>query len=133
MLSYLEYLSFITTEDIDFDILEKLLESGEDVNAVSEATGQSILHEVAASWDKSVAEFFLQKGANIHLQDHDGKTPLHVASSTDHEEMVEWLIENGAELQSRTFIEKQTPLHYAARYDSLQAMEILLQKGCELN
>ena len=127
----MECLSSLTTEDIDFAVLERLLEGGEDINGISEATGQCIMHEVAANWDKSVAEFFLQKGANIHLKDCEGKTPLHVASSTDHAEMVEWLIENGAELEPRTTIEEQTPLHHAARYDAVQAMKILIEGGGE--
>lgn len=116
-------------EDIDFAVLERILERGEDINTISEAAGQCIMHEVAANWDKSVAEFFFKKGSDIHLKDKEGKTPLHVAASTDHADMVEWLLENGAELEPKTSVEMQTPLHHAARYDAIKAMEILIQKG----
>ena len=127
LLSYLESLSL--TDDIDFTVLEQLLEGGENINTLSESMGQCIMHEVAANWDQSVAEFFLKKGSDIHLKDKEGKTPLHVAASTGHTDMVEWLIENGAELEPRTIIERQTPLHHAARYDAVQAMGILIEHG----
>ncbi len=127
----MEYLSSLTTEDIDFAVLERILERGEDINGRSDTTGQCIMHEVAANWDTSVADFFLKKGSNIHLKDMEGKTPLHIAASTDHTEMVEWLIENGTELEPRTDIEKQTPLHHAARYDARQTMKILIENGSE--
>lgn len=87
------------------------------------------MHVVAAHWDKGVADYLLQRGLNVHQRDKDGKTPLHVAASTNHVEIVEWLADQGAELEARTTIEKQTPLHHAARYDSVGAMQVLVDKG----
>lgn len=87
------------------------------------------MHEVAANWDKTVAGYLFKKGSHIHLKDNYGSTPLHVAARTDHREMVEWLIEQGAELDARTDVEMQTPLHHAARYDSVQAIRLLIEKG----
>ena len=87
------------------------------------------MHEIAAHWDKSVADYLLKRGLDIHHKDGEGRTPLHVAASTNHVEIVEWLADQGAELRARTNIEQQTPLHYAARYDSIQAIQILVDKG----
>ena len=117
------------TEDIDFDTMEQLLATGAHINATCKATGRCVMHEVAANWNSSVAEYLLGKGVDIHLRDWAGRTPLHVAASTNHTDMLEWLLERGAELEARTTTEKQTPLHLAARSDSVEAMRILIDKG----
>ena len=117
------------SKDIDYNVIEQFVENGADINATSETTGEGIMHEVAANWDKEVAVFLLKRGVDIDLKDKDGRTPLHVAASTNHSEMIEWLVEQGAELEARTNVEKQTPLHHAARYDSILAIQALTEKG----
>lgn len=87
------------------------------------------MHEIAAHWDKNVADYLLKRGLDIYLKDKDGVTPLHVAASANHVEIVEWLADQGAELKARTNVEEQTPLHHAARYDSVRAMRILFDRG----
>lgn len=128
LLAYFQDLSS-SSRDIDYGVVERFVESGADINATSEATGESVMHEVAANWDTQVAVFLLKKGVDIDLKDKDGRTPLHVAASTNHSEMIEWLVEQGAELEARTNVEKQTPLHHAARYDSILSIQALTQKG----
>ena len=129
LLAYIHELSSSTAEDIDFDIMDQLLESGADINATSTLKGQCVMHYVATSWNETVAEFLHGKGADIHLKDRDGRTPLHLAASTDHSEMIVWLITHGAELEVRTNVELQTPLHHAARKDSINAIMVLIERG----
>lgn len=118
-----------SVEDIDFATIDRCLENGSDINATSQVMGANIMHEIAAHWDKSVADYLLKRGLDIHHKDVEGRTPLHVAASTDHVEIVEWLADQGAELRARTNVEEQTPLHHAARYDSIQSIRILIDKG----
>lgn len=115
---------------MDFAIIDQLLESGADVNATSNSTGWSVMHEVAANWNEIVAEYLIKRGATIHLKDEEGRTPLHVAASTNHTEMVVCLIEHGAGLEERTTVELQTPLHHATRNDAVEALQTLIEKGC---
>lgn len=115
---------------MDFAIIDQLLESGADVNATSNSTGWSVMHEVAANWNEIVAEYLIKRGATIHLKDEEGRTPLHVAASTNHTEMVVCLIEHGAGLEERTTVELQTPLHHATRNDAVEALQMLIEKGC---
>lgn len=128
LLAYFQELTF-SSDDIDFTTIDQFLENGSDINATSELTGGNIMHEVAAHWDKSVADYLMERGLDVHQRDNDGRTPLHVAASTNHVEIVEWLADQGAGLEARTTIEKQTPLHHATRYDSVQAMRALVEKG----
>lgn len=90
------------------------------------------MHQVAAHWDTSVANYLLERGLDVHHRDKDGRSPLHVAASTNHTEILVWLIEQGVALEGKTNVEMQTPLHLAARNDSVKSMQILIEKGGEL-
>ena len=113
--------------------MENLLSNGAEINSSDETSGSTIMHKVAEQWDTTVAQFLYERGVDIHCADNSGKTPLHIAASTDHKDMVVWLIEQGAELEAKTAIENQTPVHYAARNDSVQALEALVQLGGKFN
>lgn len=126
LLIYMRQLS--GEEDIKLEVIQQILDSGVDVNHVSQSTGECAMHEVAANWDITVADYLLKKGANIHLKDCSGKTPLHIAAITDHSEMLAWLIEHGAELEARD-LQNRTPLHLAASSDSLLALQVLIECG----
>ena len=71
-------------------------------------------------------------GADINKADDYGRTPLHVAASSDYPQMVRFLIENGADFQATTKGELQTPLHFAARNEASQCIKILLAYGATL-
>ena len=87
------------------------------------------MHEVAENWDITVAQFLYERGADVQCSDANGKTPLHIAASIDHKDMIVWLIKHGADLEARTSIEKQTPLHHATRSDSMLSLQTLIEHG----
>ncbi len=128
-MAYFRELNSCKDDNIDFAVIDHFLEMGADINATCQSTGESIMHTVAAQWDKSVADYLLQRGVNAHIKDKAGRIPLHAAAITDHIEMIEWLADQGAELGARTNMDKQSPLHYAARYDSIMAIKTLVEKG----
>jgi ankyrin repeat protein len=90
------------------------------------------MHDIAAHWDKTVADYLFKRGLDIHLKDNSGRTPLHVAASTNNVEIVEWLADQGVDLAAKTNTENHTPLHYAARYDAVDALLVLVEKGGKL-
>lgn len=101
-------------------------------------------HEFNPSWrlDQYLkAKIFLNNsqllsirlGADINLPDNYGRTPLHVASAVDYPEMVEFLIEMGANINALTKDEHQTPLHYAAQNDATSSLKVLLNLNANID
>ena len=71
-------------------------------------------------------------GAEINAQDCYGRSPLHEACSLDYVDMVEFLIQNGANIDIETF-QKQKPIHFVAKNDSCQCLTKLLAYGADIN
>lgn len=130
LLQYFQHLSEADDDDdVDVSYIETLLSNGASINALDESNGATVMHTVARNWDVTIAQFLYEKGADICRADHSGKTPLHIAASSDHYNMVEWLMRQGADVEARTIIQRQTPVHHAARNDSVLALEMLIQNG----
>ena len=72
-------------------------------------------------------------GADINSQDYFGRTPLHEACSLNYVEMVEFLLQNGAEIGMQMFNQKQRPIHFAAKNDSRECLTTLLAYGADIN
>lgn len=132
----LHYLSTLAStnemgDTLDFDFVESLLASGADVNA-RDKNGQTILHEVARSWDPEILEFLIKHGGEIDIQDNFGRAPLHVAAAVDYAEMVEFLISNKANINIATLNEEQTPIHFAAKNGACRSLKMLLAYGADI-
>lgn len=56
-----------------------------------------------------------------------------MASAVDYVDMVEFLLENGANVDAKTFGECQTALHFAAKNDAVNAMKMLLAYKSDIN
>lgn len=83
-------------------IVERLLKAGIDVNAVY-ANGLAVLswaagyaEDVPAADAVAIAGHLLDRGARIDVIDDRGQTPLMIAASMDHAEMLELLLVRGA-------------------------------------
>jgi len=61
-----------------------------------------------------------------------GLTALHLAATMGHEDMVELLIERGADVNGRD-ASGSTPLHHAAAGGNKAVVELLLAKGADVN
>ena len=66
-------------------------------------------------------------GGDINIQDSFGRTPLHVAVSVDFAEMAGYLLDNHADIDSRTLGELQAPIHYAAKNGAVKSLKLLLE------
>ena len=129
-----EILDFMSNSiDIDHQSVKQrvqfALQQGADPLFPSRQSGQTMLHLIAANWDREIAALLMGKIPNIDVRDSHGRTPLHEAAASNNYIMVEWLIEQQANLEAKTVKENQTPLHYAARFDAIQSIKVLLQAG----
>ncbi len=71
--------------------------------------------------------FFLQ----VDIQDKDGSTALHLASSRGLRDSVSLLIHNGSEVNAEDYT-KDTPLHCASLAGHLEVVETLIERGAAL-
>ena len=109
-----------------------LLDQGADAQS-AHADGMTGLHWAAQRDFVEIAELLIDAGANTDAVTRIGHhTPLHVASTNGHAEMVRVLLEAGCDATSRTF-NGTTPLHLAARAGNAQAVAMLLDHGADVN
>ena len=80
-----------------------------------------------------LADSIFFAGANANKQDLFGRSPLHVASAVDYAEMVDFLLQNGADVAITTYGEEQSPLHYAAKNDAVNSLHTLLGHGADID
>ncbi|XP_057289662.1 uncharacterized protein LOC130612375 [Hydractinia symbiolongicarpus] len=129
LISYFAFLGTCPdTYSVDYQFISNLLKYA-DINT-RDQHGQSLLHEVAREWSIDFADFLRIKEIDIDGADHWGRTPLIVASACNHVEMVEWLLQHGANISHRTIKgEEQSAIHFAAKYDAVDAFGMLIKFG----
>ena len=74
----------------------------------------------------------LPTGASLNQPDKYGRTPLHVAAAVDYPEMVQFLVQRGADIHAKTVKELQTPVHFAARNDASSSLKMLMKCGADI-
>ena len=79
----------------------------------------------------------LGKGVDVNAKRENGSTPLHGAAEGGHEEIVELLITEGADLHATTISMMGgggwIPLHSAARQGHRGIVELLIEAGTDVN
>ena len=80
----------------DLAKVQTFIQEGVDVNQKSGMIEGTALHAAAASGYKEIVEFLISKGADVNTQNRGGLTPLNLAQSADHTEIVELLKQHGA-------------------------------------
>jgi len=94
------------------------------------------IHHAAYEGDlKKVKEIIDRDPDQINVQDAQGFTPLHLASGKGHIEIVEFLLNHGADIESEIF-DGETPLMLAAqhaRHRRYETIKTLLEHGAKVN
>ena len=126
---------FVAAWRDNFDVLELLLEAGGKVN-METRDGRIPLHYAK---DRRVAELLLDKGSHLHKEDVLRYTPLHYATSAGHTDVVEFLLERGAD-PNRPNRMGETPLHIISFYigrlgqgDVKLIAKLLIDNGADVN
>lgn len=91
---------------------------------------------------EAIVRILVDKGANVHLMNSLGVTPLHCAAGNGYTEMVKILLENGAEIDAKDS-RGCTPLFWAAEGSSryrylgnegrIAVLRLLLEKGADIH
>lgn len=111
------------------DIAQLLLHTGHDPSALFGTSGNSPLHVAVLCNDITMVRLLLDAKADIEVQSkYKMMRPLHYASEAGLVEVMEELLCQGANIESKTHT-GTTPLYRAARGGSLQAVDFLLSHG----
>ncbi|MEX2467382.1 MAG: ankyrin repeat domain-containing protein, partial [Gemmatimonadota bacterium] len=116
----------------DVETVVALLRQGADVNA-AQGDGLTALHWAAMNNNAEMAGVLLYAGAESEATTRlGGYTPLHLGSRLGHAEVIEALVEQGADVSARTTTGAM-PLHLAAGSGDVPAVTTLLQRGAEVD
>jgi ankyrin repeat protein len=123
--------------------LQVFLDHGANANAENDE-GKTPLHLVSqGDYDSQengvvIARLLLQRGVDVHVQDKDHDTPLHLAAFSGRLEIAGVLLDHGANVNAENK-QGRTPLHQVAQgtYDSqerdVSVARLLLERGVDVH
>ena len=117
----------------NFSIVQKLLDHGADVNVRTTSTGHSALHLSCMREDEKTIRILLLGDANVNAVNYiDGSTPFLIATQVSNMQIVELLINNGANIH---FVREDglSAVHIAAKFDRTDILKLLYRKGIDLD
>lgn len=116
----------------NFSTVERLIKEGFDVNT-SQGDGTTALHWAASRNDLRMTLLLLEAGAEVKAQTRLGRiTPLFMAAQSGNAEIIQALLESGADSASASGI-GTTPLMLAAASGSAESIDALVNAGSDVN
>lgn len=87
--------------------------------------------QAAIDNDLSKVKLLTGKGTSVNIKDNSGYTALHYAARAGNIEIAKYLLDSGADPNSRTKTGRDTPLHRAAYQGHDVMVSLLLQRGAD--
>ena len=88
-------------------------------------------------WWENISLEYLEKilndGFDSNSKDTEGYTLLHYASFSKSPEIIEILIDNGADINSQKNTLAQSPLHWASHFGSKKHIKTLINLGADIH
>ncbi|XP_074657628.1 transient receptor potential cation channel subfamily A member 1-like [Tubulanus polymorphus] len=95
--------------------------------------GMTALHRASYCGHEQICQMILDNGSQaLNKQDKNGRSPLYLATSRGHTDVVEYLILLGADI-SLPNKEEKSPLYVAAYFGHLEIVASLLSAGVDIN
>eukprot|EP01117_Protostelium_nocturnum_P015307 TRINITY_DN5919_c0_g1_i2.p1 TRINITY_DN5919_c0_g1~~TRINITY_DN5919_c0_g1_i2.p1 ORF type:complete len:1134 (+),score=376.14 TRINITY_DN5919_c0_g1_i2:46-3447(+) len=100
-----------------------------DLMSMTAPNGDTLLHQACAKGDreKTFRKIIEDIGIPVDVKNKMGQTPLHFAAKDDQVKSIKFLLEYGANINSRD-LKRRTGLHYAARFGNEKTLKFLLKK-----
>jgi len=116
--------------DGDIELVKKLLSEGADVGArMNTGNLNTPLHNAVSRGHEKVAKVLLEHGADIKATNKNGETALHLAIRHNFLSLVQFLMDNGADINDEPDNENNFPLHKAAICGNPRIVSLLLRSG----
>lgn len=80
-----------------------------------------------------ICQMFLDGGMDTNVRDYDGTPMLNLAVRSDNYELAEWLIENGAHINTESEDRGYTPVMDAVWRGNEKITQLMISKGADLN
>ena len=120
----------------DIEMMKVLISAGADINHQDKRTGYTHLMNALNSCNTKVAQFLIDKGADINLKSNDGATALILACGCS-EEIAKQLLDKGADIHALTDrgmgVFTQCPSGFSKETVSYEFAEFLLSKGADID
>ncbi|HWN39159.1 MAG TPA: ankyrin repeat domain-containing protein [Gammaproteobacteria bacterium] len=133
---------YLAATNGDAAAIARLLDAGEDANALLTAEGESVLMLTSQTGNAEAVKVLLDRGANPNTQQLRGQTALMWAAAEGHADVVKLLLARGADpglsSTASTKPERRPPggmtaLLFASRQGKLEAARALLDGGADVN
>src|ERR1700720_1225487 len=99
-----------------------------------QACGKESLQNMAKIGDLDQIKLLMQSGSNVNSADNRGRTPLYVAAIGGKSNVVDYLLNNGADPnKGASWKGNQRPLHVAAEYGNVEIIQNLLHHGAKID
>ena len=116
----------------DLDEVKRYLAVGGNIDAQDPSHQLTLLMCALFGQQTAIMEFLISKGANINLQDGEGKTALHRATDKGKVEIVRMLFDKGADVNIRDYY-GCTPLNFLAGRLDMEVFKMIIAKGVDVN
>ena len=125
------WLELLRTDD--YLGIKQYLKKGADISETNEA-GESVLAcALRAGCERETLILLIENGADIFAVDDEGVSVFDIAITYDNADMVNYLIEQGKDVNETTRKSGFTALMGAACYGRTKITKILLEKGADQN
>jgi uncharacterized protein len=91
------------------------------------------LFDALLTEDLTLLTELLEAGCDVNAQDEEGRTALIQATIYNNVEVVQILMEHGANVNTRDFFSGNAALHFAAKNYSLELLQLLLKNKAEID
>lgn len=117
--------------DRDTTSVEKILDTGVDVNTVLEGDGTPL---IVAAWngDREMADFLIRRGADVNLPSPGDGNPLIAAAHRGDVDMTRFLLDNGARIDE-VVPGDENALITASAQGQGDVVRLLIQRGADVN
>lgn len=114
-------------------VVEFLLESGANVNALKSDDNTTALHAAAQEGHLEIVESLVKAGADVNRPNSDGCSPLWMAAVDGHADIVSFLIESGSDPNTKRRSDGASALFMAADNDFRAVLRSLICANANVN